>query len=86
MTAMDDSEPWPPGLHEAHCRDDRCILGCDCPCHRGEPVPKLPGSRVRVEFSPRYGVAGLYLDRGRTVLRVYPLPFVRVSLQLSRRP
>lgn len=30
---------WPAGMHELHCRDDRCSLGCDCPCHRGEPVP-----------------------------------------------
>jgi Holliday junction resolvasome RuvABC DNA-binding subunit len=32
---------WPAGLHEIHCRDDRCSLGCDCPCHRGDPVPPL---------------------------------------------
>jgi hypothetical protein len=32
---------WPAGLHEIHCRDDRCSLGCDCPCHRGLPVPPL---------------------------------------------
>ena len=34
-------DPWPAGMHELHCREDRCVYGCDCPCHRGEPVPRL---------------------------------------------
>ena len=50
LTAVADEQhpdsSWPAGMHEAHCgpkseRDDRCSLGCDCPCHRGEPVPPL---------------------------------------------
>lgn len=36
-------DEWPAGLHEIHCRDDRCCYGCNCPHHRGEPVPKPPG-------------------------------------------
>ena len=35
---------------------------------------------MRVEFSLRYGVVGAYLDRDGRSLRVYPLPFVRVSI------
>jgi hypothetical protein len=41
------TRPWPAGLHEIHCREDRCVLGCDCPCHRGEPVPQLRKRRIR---------------------------------------
>lgn len=31
---------WPDGdsgrlLHELHCREDRCVHGCGCPCHAG---------------------------------------------------
>jgi hypothetical protein len=39
--AMPDREAWLNGLHQLHCRGDRCVYGCDCPCHRGEEVPEL---------------------------------------------
>ena len=35
---------------------------------------------VRVEVSKRYGVLGVYKDRDRKVIRIYPLPFVRVTV------
>lgn len=35
---------------------------------------------MKAEFSFRYGVAGVYKDRGLPVWRIYPLPFVRISL------
>lgn len=43
---------------------------------------------MKIETSPRYGVIGIYFDREtktnlpwlhRRIVRVYPLPFVRVS-------
>jgi hypothetical protein len=33
-----------------------------------------------IEFSLRYAVIGFYKDRDRRVLRIYPLPFVRVTI------
>lgn len=24
---------WSRGLHRLHCREDRCVFGCSCPCH-----------------------------------------------------
>lgn len=39
---------------------------------------------MKIEFSFRYVVVGAYLDRGRNVLRVYPLPFVRISIGKER--
>lgn len=35
---------------------------------------------MKVEFSLRYLVMGLYLDRGLRIVRIYPVPFVRISL------
>lgn len=35
--------------------------------------------RVTVDFSPRYFVVGLYLDRSLDIVRVYPVPFVRIN-------
>jgi hypothetical protein len=35
---------------------------------------------MRIEFSWRYWVMGVYFDRGGGVIRVYPIPFVRISL------
>jgi hypothetical protein len=35
---------------------------------------------MKIELSLRYAVIGFYLDRDRSILRVYPLPFVRISL------
>lgn len=35
---------------------------------------------MRVEFSFRYAVLGLYLDRGLRIVRWYPVPFIRVSI------
>ena len=39
------ANPWPDGgtgavLHLMHCRDDRCQIGCGCPCHDGN-APRL---------------------------------------------
>lgn len=73
-------------MHELHCREDRCAIGCGCPHHRGEPVPELPGPCRRVDggFSLRYGVMGWYLSRDRRFLLVYPLPFTRLRIRLGR--
>lgn len=35
---------------------------------------------VKIEFSFRYGVLGIYKDRGKPTVRVYPVPFIRISL------
>jgi hypothetical protein len=43
--ARTPADDWPAGLHEIHCREDRCGPHgemCSCPCHRGLPVPALP--------------------------------------------
>lgn len=77
-----DGQTWKNGLHDLHCREDRCSLGCDCPCHQGEDMSSLP--RAEISFSWRYGVTGWYLDRGLGVLRLYPVPFVRLSIVLGR--
>lgn len=37
-----------------------------------------------IEFSKRYMVIGLYLDRSHQVLQVYPIPWVRLSIYLGR--
>jgi hypothetical protein len=34
---------------------------------------------MTVEFSLRYGVVGIYKDRDSQKIRIYPLPFVRVT-------
>jgi hypothetical protein len=34
---------------------------------------------VKIEFSLRYGVVGIYVDRDEPIVRVYPMPFVRVT-------
>jgi hypothetical protein len=36
---------------------------------------------LRMECSWRYGVMGVYKDRKRPVVRVYPLPFVRITIE-----
>lgn len=36
-----DADTWRAGLHDLHCREDRCALGCNCPCHRGEDMSVL---------------------------------------------
>lgn len=33
----------------------------------------------RIEFSWRYGVWGIYRDRGGQLTRVYPCPFIRIT-------
>jgi hypothetical protein len=33
------------------------------------------------EFSWRYGVWGVYRDRDRPMVRVYPLPFIRITIE-----
>lgn len=35
---------------------------------------------MKIEFSWRYGVIGVYKDRNPGVWRVYPVPFIRVTL------
>lgn len=34
---------------------------------------------MKIELSFRYGVVGIYVDRGRRIVRMYPIPFVRIS-------
>ena len=36
VQAADDRAPvdWAGGLCEVHCREDRCVYGCDCPGHK----------------------------------------------------
>lgn len=34
---------------------------------------------MTVEFSFRYAVVGFYFDRDGTTVRIYPVPFVRVT-------
>jgi hypothetical protein len=36
-----------------------------------------------IEVSFRYGVIGVYKDRDAAILRVYPLPFVRLSVSMK---
>lgn len=38
------------------------------------------GVKASVHFSSRYMVMGVYLDRDKKALRIYPIPFVRVSV------
>jgi hypothetical protein len=35
---------------------------------------------MKAEFSFRYGVLGIYKDRGKPIVRVYPVPFVRITI------
>lgn len=35
---------------------------------------------MKIGFSWRYGVWGVYKDRDRPLVRVYPVPFVRITL------
>jgi hypothetical protein len=35
---------------------------------------------MKIELSWRYCVVGIYRDRDRPLWRVYPLPFVRVTV------
>lgn len=39
--------------------------------------------KLKIEFSARYGVMGIYLDRGLPIVRLYPLPFLRITVDLS---
>jgi hypothetical protein len=36
--------------------------------------------KVSVQLSLRYGVMGYYLDRDKKAVRIYPFPFVRISI------
>jgi hypothetical protein len=36
---------------------------------------------MKVEFSWRYGVVGIYKDRDTPAVRIYPLPFVRITVK-----
>lgn len=42
---MDDGT-WKSGLHDLHCREDRCCYGCDCPCHLGKDMSLPPRLRT----------------------------------------
>lgn len=42
---MTDLRTWRDGLHDLHCRDDRCAFGCDCPCHLTQ-IPGMPDDVV----------------------------------------
>jgi hypothetical protein len=35
---------------------------------------------MRFDWSWRYAVVGVYIDRGRKLIRLYPVPFFRVSI------
>jgi hypothetical protein len=35
---------------------------------------------MTIEFSFRYGVWGIYKDRDKPIVRIYPLPFIRITL------
>jgi hypothetical protein len=37
-------------------------------------------ARWSIEVSRRYAVIGVYRDRDRDIWRIYPLPFVRLSV------
>lgn len=39
---------------------------------------------MKIEWSFRYGVLGIYKDRDRPIYRWYPLPFVRLTINLER--
>lgn len=39
---------------------------------------------MKLEFSLRYGVMGVYKDRDTNAVRVYPLPFIRVTIGGSK--
>lgn len=36
--------------------------------------------KFSIDFSFRYVVLGVYFDRNLTITRIYPLPFVRLSI------
>jgi len=36
--------------------------------------------RLRRAFSWRYGVVGIYRDREASLWRIYPVPFVRITV------
>jgi hypothetical protein len=36
---------------------------------------------LTLDISFRYGVVGWYKDRDKQVLRIYPLPFIRFSVE-----
>lgn len=39
---------------------------------------------MKIEFSWRYAVMGVYLDRDQSTVRVYPFPFVRITIGNAR--
>ena len=38
-----------------------------------------------IDFCWRYGVVGVYKDREEMLIRIYPLPFVRITIRLMRK-
>lgn len=49
-------------MHHAHCREDRCSLGCACLCHQGLAYPPLyPDYTTAATISLALGIASLVL-------------------------
>lgn len=40
---------------------------------------------VSLEVSPRYFVLGAYKDRDTSTLRIYPCPFVRITIAIKTK-
>jgi hypothetical protein len=38
--------------------------------------------KFSIQFSYRYAVIGLYADRDEPFIRIYPLPFVRITVEI----
>lgn len=43
---------------------------------------KIP--MIKVAVSRRYGVIGIYKTRGVPLLRIYPIPFIRITVNYQR--
>lgn len=39
---------------------------------------------MKIQFAWRYFVIGFYVDRNKKILRIYPLPFVRISFNENK--
>jgi len=58
MTAMDpEPDRWAGRdgrlLHEVHCREDRCVYGCDCPHHSGTCMTEFRSGDVAIDWDER---------------------------------
>jgi hypothetical protein len=79
-------EVWRNGLHQLHCREDRCVLGCGCPCHRGEDLPtvdaleRLERAAIPVTFDRKLGKT-MPLEVAEEVLcRIYEHELLKAEL------